>query len=823
MKLFERFGDKGFHSSIITTFGIDFEAYENIALYRLLGSGCRNNTLIIDKQMLTIALDGTSTLPEYAGRHYTVSGVEAKGVFHPKIILQLGRKEARLIVGSANMTASGIAGNLELVGSITARPEDLGERQLIASAWNYVTSLLDTQQEAISHQLSWIRMRTRWLTETEPTDLAVELADKSLAAFLPSNIDIGIGERFVALLQEQKINRLIILSPYWDEELNAIKYLSDQLNPKEIIILIDKDKQLFPSESLKNLPYVKVLDLKKFAQGRFVHAKAIIAQTDSYDHVLYGSANCTVAALGRANYAGSNEEACLYRRMPANSVLGALQLDAMILTASPISASDLPTFHQDNSIPIEEAVKRFPGRFESHSGRLFWWPPKSTSIEETHLELLGLTGKVLSLKLSPLTAMVDGPLRFIISEAEESPSFARLRFKDGVTSAPAVITQVDEIQDFVREIRGKKAEQAAVRLEMETEEGTWLLEVLDNFEAAEIEMQNQTNLPISHQKNITNPLEQETVYKKLAYESFIAGRKSSLHQNAISRLSTIGSEQSLVRAFLNRILAIADAKKISPNQAMIEEEIRQSQQLGDETSQGGLSIDADNATLLQNKERQKTEKEIQKEIQIAKAKKVEEIRDQITKAVVKFTNRVSESAQKNNITSFDVLRLRSILMIVAAAGWSDSNARKTQLQVLPLESPHINLVGGDYSWPGVLGKVLYSFFGGNNPAILSLHIDASHEQIPNDILEGWATCFWAANACLVTAYANPTLNKTSSRIESLRNKIYLMTALTPDELKSQSIIKVIEGLNNRFCDRLGIAVEATLAEHERQLRKMNGD
>lgn len=34
MKLYERFADKNYHTSIVTTFGIDFDAYENIVLPR---------------------------------------------------------------------------------------------------------------------------------------------------------------------------------------------------------------------------------------------------------------------------------------------------------------------------------------------------------------------------------------------------------------------------------------------------------------------------------------------------------------------------------------------------------------------------------------------------------------------------------------------------------------------------------------------------------------------------------------------------------------------------------------------------------------------
>jgi hypothetical protein len=48
MKLYERFGEGGYHTSVITTFGVDFDAYENVVLPRLRGAGCHNNILLCD-------------------------------------------------------------------------------------------------------------------------------------------------------------------------------------------------------------------------------------------------------------------------------------------------------------------------------------------------------------------------------------------------------------------------------------------------------------------------------------------------------------------------------------------------------------------------------------------------------------------------------------------------------------------------------------------------------------------------------------------------------------------------------------------------------
>ena len=74
MKLYERFGDRGFHTCIITSFCVDFEAYEDIALPRLRGAGCHNNLLLVDDKMLREALDGGLALPRFAGRWYSADG-----------------------------------------------------------------------------------------------------------------------------------------------------------------------------------------------------------------------------------------------------------------------------------------------------------------------------------------------------------------------------------------------------------------------------------------------------------------------------------------------------------------------------------------------------------------------------------------------------------------------------------------------------------------------------------------------------------------------------------------------------------------------------
>src|SRR3546814_10002789 len=59
-------------------------------------------------------------------------------------------------------------------------------------------------------------------------------------------------------------------------------------------------------------------------------AKALLIQTEHWDHLVYGSANCSDDALGLADKAARNAECSIYRRLKAGTGLGALGLDISV-------------------------------------------------------------------------------------------------------------------------------------------------------------------------------------------------------------------------------------------------------------------------------------------------------------------------------------------------------------------------------------------------------------------------------------------------------------------------------------------------------------
>ncbi|PZO49924.1 MAG: hypothetical protein DCF16_13805 [Alphaproteobacteria bacterium] len=805
MKLYERFGEPGYHTSIITTFGVDFDAYENIALARLRGAGCTNNILITDGRMLTHALGGASLPPEWAGRHYTVSGVTNAGVFHPKLVFQIGRKGGRLIVASANMTASGLAGNLEIAGLHTCTVEASDDQRVVSAAWRFLQRFLDRRQSAIAHQLDWMIARAGWLRDAPAPDDQPADADVSL---MTTGGAVGIARQFLRRI-DQPVERLIAVSPYWDPDLTALSVLSAALGAPPIALVIDTDNGLFPRDALQVLPNAQAYSLKALTDGRFAHAKILIAETAEADHVLFGSANCTMAALGADTWAGNNEEACTYRRLPPGALVKALRISALL--ASPTSVADIRAHAVEEPLPLPELAAANPGKFEARYDVLTWWPPALPFAEQARIELLTVAGGVLAATLTPYEGGDPSMRRYRITGTEERPAFARLRMADGTQSPPAVIAHLDLVRDALRERRTMHAETATQRLADETEEGLWLLEALDILENAEAAQQAA---PVTKTAPDTpTPTQDEKPGQMLAYDQFIAGRKLRSDASAIGASSLSGSELSLVRGFLNRIL---DLERTTPaSEEVGNNALLASFNRGDETSDGdgGIEQGGEFNTVPDEEPPPSID---ERRLRRAQAHTT---RAQIVQAVEQFNSRIAKAATGGRVTSIDVLRLRAMIMVVCAAGSSrdeignDGKGRKeTSLQVLPLS--------GDENWPRLLGRVLFAFFGGNDPAIRHVLIDDEHRDVPADLLETWATCLCAVQICLAMARRHKAHAGLQKPFALLEERVYRLIGLRRDELEGTGTGAVFERLTGRFAERLGLVSKEVTDRHAATVKTM---
>ena len=383
------------------------------------------------------------------------------------------------------------------------------------------------------------------------------------------------------------------------------------------------------------------------------------------------------------------------------------------------------------------------------------------------------------------------------------------------TALPSVIGG-DAMRDVVREARGKRAESAAMQLAEETEEGLWLLDIIDSLEAAETAGSDPDDPGIHRQRAKARDGEDANgKYQILSYEEFIAGRRLRSDTSPVSRNSLAGSELSLVRGFLNRILAIGASDQ--DEQVDIDRAMAASLDLGDETADAeqalesgqdfssaftsdGLSADA---------------------IRRQKSLRAKATAEQIVKAIDRFNSQIRQNADKGAITKFDGLRLRAVLMILAASGQPAMRTRKpgltgpklTSQQVLPLDD-------SAHAWPRLIGRTVFALFGGNRPAIRQFRPETADDQIPDDILECWATCYWAMQAATCAAAAHKDLRNTAPMFADLSRKTYLLTGLLPEELGGEAINEMLLKLGERFSARLGLDEAAIAKAHQKTVNEV---
>src|SRR3546814_3198597 len=96
--------------------------------------------------------------------------------------------------------------------------------------------------------------------------------------------------RLAGLVGNVPVTRLIVMSAYWDANLDGLLGLIDAMRPQEIIIALSAHRPQFPLDGLPLIPdarFASIFDGND--RARFIHAKALLIQTEHWDHLVYGS------------------------------------------------------------------------------------------------------------------------------------------------------------------------------------------------------------------------------------------------------------------------------------------------------------------------------------------------------------------------------------------------------------------------------------------------------------------------------------------------------------------------------------------------------
>ena len=140
----------GYDIAFLTTYNFDIRLFEQAILNCLFANNVRKISLYVDAEELTKSLQNISTCQ--IGKKYMVNPIRIGSTFHPKVILLLGNKKARLIISSANLTTSGYTTNNEVFNFIDYSEKELKYLDLIVSAIGFFNNI-DKITDQLDHEL----------------------------------------------------------------------------------------------------------------------------------------------------------------------------------------------------------------------------------------------------------------------------------------------------------------------------------------------------------------------------------------------------------------------------------------------------------------------------------------------------------------------------------------------------------------------------------------------------------------------------------------------------------------------------------------------
>ena len=416
----------------MTTYSVDPSFYDSFIERGLRRSGCENNILLADAAMLTRALSSTPAAFHSAGRRYAIVPVNISGCFHPKVHLRFGRDKARLVIASANATAAGWCRNLEVLADIDwdRRKDDRIHAPLIRKVYEYLMHWLrDASIEAIQYKCRMIERESPWLRDLSTHEEDIELPDGSSVNIF---CDRGGGSpsilrALVDRLAGERARKLVVVSPYWDTQLRGLRELRKALSGCETHIVLNPERSVFPVNALSSKDDVDFIVLPTKADPRrFPHAKVILVETRSSDHVLFGSANCSDDALGLRTGPSRNAEVCVYRRLPPGSVRQMLELD--LKKKLPRKSIQLLPAPDNASEHESEAFN--PGYMELAGRVILWYPP------------VGIEGVGATISIGATTGAVRSSNGRLTADFPSLPTgalVARVTLRTGEVSGPVVV------------------------------------------------------------------------------------------------------------------------------------------------------------------------------------------------------------------------------------------------------------------------------------------------------------------------------------------------------------------------------------------------
>lgn len=296
--------------AVFTSFTLSLTYFECYILPRLRARGCSAIDIYVDVMGYRDSL--VEQRSRHAGRDYTVHPVQVRpSIFHPKLIYLRAEEgdDDVLMVGSGNLTYAGHGGSLEvfevLAPTLHARA--------YAQAAAFIGDLLSASPDRIdiggaTGPLEWLERRMLGLAEKYPNVEDVQFVHCLKESAL---------HQLASELAGQKVDELLVMSPYHHPEAEPIKALVDLFDPRTLLVAVDSTatSSPFPFERSANWKSCVRAVVAGPAKNRFAHAKWYEWRSDGRATMFTGSFNATAESFATCN----NVECGVLRRGTAPS------------------------------------------------------------------------------------------------------------------------------------------------------------------------------------------------------------------------------------------------------------------------------------------------------------------------------------------------------------------------------------------------------------------------------------------------------------------------------------------------------------------------
>jgi hypothetical protein len=306
------------HTFWATTFQLDLKLFDQFLLRRL-GNEPLNAVVLCDEDDLSESLGQLTEVDRHvaanANRRYLLRGmrVPSGGRFHPKTYFFASRRRTVLLVGSGNLTRSGLDRGAETFAAFDSSAES---DQPVIRAWaSWVRELVDARHDEV------LRARYEHLRATVPS--LVGSTDQSI--FFTNGTHTFVDT--LDSLRPTDVTELHVSAPFFDERAEALRDLIARVKPSESVNVYLGARPNVNGKALASMLSATGVPARvfRFDPERFVHAKLVGLIGRDGGLLVCGSANLSHAALDRVYEqpgSGGNCEAIVVRHGGADDVRG---------------------------------------------------------------------------------------------------------------------------------------------------------------------------------------------------------------------------------------------------------------------------------------------------------------------------------------------------------------------------------------------------------------------------------------------------------------------------------------------------------------------